>query len=122
LLSTTNPENGTVTYTYNSNNTVATRTDAKGSADESAAISGAAQEREFLFVGDDRHCPPDDWDLLRQEFRPVLKRLGLYHPGFGWHAFRRQNITWRQEVGGATPLAAERACTGFYRDESSWEG
>jgi RHS repeat-associated protein len=30
LLSATNPENGTVTYTYNSDNTVATRVDAKG--------------------------------------------------------------------------------------------
>jgi len=29
LLSTTNPENGTVTYTYNSDNTLATKTDAK---------------------------------------------------------------------------------------------
>jgi YD repeat-containing protein len=30
LLSTTNPENGTVTYTYNSDKTLATKTDAKG--------------------------------------------------------------------------------------------
>ena len=29
LLSATNPENGTVTYTYNTNNLVATKTDAK---------------------------------------------------------------------------------------------
>ncbi len=29
LLSATNPENGTVTYTYNANGMVATRTDAK---------------------------------------------------------------------------------------------
>src|SRR5208283_4762338 len=29
LLSATNPENGTVTYTYNSNNQIATKTDAK---------------------------------------------------------------------------------------------
>jgi RHS repeat-associated protein len=32
LLKATNPENGTVTYTYNSNNQVATKTDAKGQA------------------------------------------------------------------------------------------
>ena len=39
----------------------------------------------------------------------MLKRLKLYYQGFGWHAFRRQNITWRQQVGGATPLEAQRA-------------
>ena len=63
----------------------------------------------FIFIGDDGHCPPDDRDILREEFRPVLKRLKLYYPGFGWHAFRRQNITWRQQVGGATPLEAQKA-------------
>ena len=41
--------------------------------------------------------------------RPVIKRLGLYYKGFGWHAFRRRNVTWRQTVGGATPLEAQRA-------------
>ena len=30
-----------------------------------------------MFVGDDGHVPPDDRDLLREEFRPVLKRLGF---------------------------------------------
>lgn len=63
----------------------------------------------FIFTGDSGPMPPDDRDLLREEFRPVLKRLGLYYPGFGWHAFRRQNITWRQQIGGATPLEAQRA-------------
>lgn len=63
----------------------------------------------FIFVGDDGHVPPDDRDLLREEFRPVVKRLKLYYRGFGWHAFRRQNITWRQQIGGATPLEAQRA-------------
>ena len=70
---------------------------------------GVHRRGEFLFVGDDGHMPPDDRDLLREEFRPVLKRLGLYYKGFGWHAFRRQNITWRQQVGGATPLEAQKA-------------
>jgi integrase len=63
----------------------------------------------FLFVGEDGKNPPDDRDLLRERFRPVVKRLGLYYPGFGWHAFRRQNITWRQTAGGATPLEAQMA-------------
>jgi integrase len=64
---------------------------------------------QFVFIGDDGVMPPDDRDLLRYEFRPVLKKLGLYYSGFGWHAFRRQNVTWRQQVGGATPLEAQRA-------------
>jgi len=63
----------------------------------------------FVFVGDDGKMPPDDRDLLRFEFRPIAVRLGLYYNGFGWHAFRRQNITWRQTVGGASPLEAQRA-------------
>jgi integrase len=64
---------------------------------------------QFIFVGDDGVTPADDRDMLRFEFRPILKRLGLYYPGFGWHAFRRQNITWRQQHGGATPLEAQKA-------------
>ena len=39
----------------------------------------------------------------------MLIRLKLYYSGFGWHAFRRQNITWRQQIGGATPLEAQKA-------------
>lgn len=39
----------------------------------------------------------------------MVKRLGLYYRGFGWHAFRRQYITWRQTVGGATPIEAQKA-------------
>jgi integrase len=53
--------------------------------------------------------PPDDRDLLRECFRPVIKRLGLYYPGFGWHAFRRCNVTLRQTVGGATAIEAMKA-------------
>jgi integrase len=63
----------------------------------------------FIFIGEDGVMPPDDRDLLRYEFRPVLKRLKLYYPGFGWHAFRRQNVSWRQQIGGATPLEAQKA-------------
>jgi integrase len=70
---------------------------------------GVQHRGEFVFIGDTARLPPDDRDMLREEFRPVLKRLGLYYPGFGWHAFRRQNITWRQQIGGATPLEAQRA-------------
>jgi hypothetical protein len=70
---------------------------------------GPAKRDAFLFLGPDGATPCDDRDLLRYEFRPVLKRLGLYYEGFGWHAFRRQNITWKQQLGGATPLEAQKA-------------
>lgn len=68
----------------------------------------SSSRRGFVFLGEDS-LPPDDRDLLREELRPVLKRLKLYYRGFGWHAFRRANITFRQQIGGATPLEAQRA-------------
>jgi integrase len=64
---------------------------------------------QFIFVGDDGKNPPDDRDLLRFEFRPILVRLRLYYQGFGWHAFRRQNITWKQQIGGASLIEAQKA-------------
>ena len=62
----------------------------------------------FIFLGDDKATPPDERDLLRYELRPVLKKLKIYYSGFGWHAFRRQNITWRQQAG-ATPFEAQKS-------------
>ena len=62
----------------------------------------------FLFTGEGS-LPPDDREVLRWEFRPILKRLDLYYPGFGWHVFKHQNITWNQQVGGATPIEAQKA-------------
>ena len=50
--------------------------------------------------------PMDDRQLLRNVLRPTAKRLGIYFPGFGWHTFRRQNITMIQEEG-ATPFEAQ---------------
>lgn len=61
-----------------------------------------------VFIGDDGRNPPDDRDMLRENFRPVVKRLGLYYVGFGWHAFKRENVSKRQRAG-ATPLEAMRA-------------
>jgi integrase len=63
----------------------------------------------FIFTGPDGVSPDDDRDLLRYRLRPILERLGLYYPGFGWHAFRRQNITWKQQLGGATLIEAQKA-------------
>lgn len=69
---------------------------------------GPQAAEKFVFEDLD-NLPPDDRDLLRFYFRPVVQKLGLYYNGFGWHAFRRQNVTWRQTVGGATPLEAMKA-------------
>jgi integrase len=63
----------------------------------------------FIFVGDDGQTPPDERDILRWEIRPLLKRLGIYYEGFGWHALKRANVSWRQSLGGATPLEAMKA-------------
>lgn len=43
--------------------------------------------------------PMDDRAILRGVIRPAAKRLGFYFEGFGWHSFRRQNITVLQEEG-----------------------
>jgi len=67
---------------------------------------GPHKREGFIFA--DPENPPDDRDLLRFEFRPVLQKLGLYYQGFGWHAFRRLHVTMRQTIGGATPIEAQK--------------
>jgi len=62
---------------------------------------------DYIFAEND--IPVDERDILRYEIRPALKRLKLHYPGFGWHAFRRANVTLRQTIGGATPLEAQKA-------------
>jgi integrase len=53
--------------------------------------------------------PLDDRDVLRDIIRPPAERLDLYFEGFGWHSFRRQNITLMQEEGATTFEAMEQA-------------
>jgi hypothetical protein len=43
--------------------------------------------------------PFDDRAILSEFIRPAAERLGFYFPGFGWHSFRRQNLTRIQEEG-----------------------
>ena len=43
--------------------------------------------------------PLDDRAILRDHIRPAAQRLGFYLQGFGWHSFRRQNLTLIQEEG-----------------------
>ncbi|PYU96654.1 MAG: hypothetical protein DMG25_01250, partial [Acidobacteria bacterium] len=50
--------------------------------------------------------PFDDRAILKNFIRPAAKRLGFYFAGFGWHSFRRQNLTEIQEEG-ATPFEAQ---------------
>lgn len=58
---------------------------------------------------DDGITPVDERDVLAYEVRPLLRKLGLYYPGFGWHSYRRGNVTLRQTLGGATPIEAMKA-------------
>ena len=58
----------------------------------------------YVFQKDGK--PLDDRDLLRQQIRPAAERLGFYFTGFGWHSFRRQNLTLIQEEG-ATAIEAQ---------------
>jgi integrase len=62
---------------------------------------------DFIFLRKDGRML-DDRDLQQHVFRPAAEAVGIYHPGFGMHTFRRLNVTWRQEVG-ATPLEAQKA-------------
>ena len=70
---------------------------------------GVQKKDQFVFTSDEGTLPPDDRDLLREYFRPIIKRLGLYYKGFGWHAFRREHVTLRQTLGGAQPIEAMKA-------------
>ena len=49
------------------------------------------------FVFEKEGEPMDDRSILRNVIRPAAKRLGFCFEGFGWHSFRRQNITVLQE-------------------------
>jgi len=53
--------------------------------------------------------PMDDRSILRNVIRPAAKSLGFYFEGFGWHSFRRQNITVLQEEGATTFEAMAQA-------------
>jgi len=45
--------------------------------------------------------PYDDRGLLQHFIRPAAVKLGFYWEGFGFHSFRRENLTTFQEVGGS---------------------
>ncbi|HKE28907.1 MAG TPA: tyrosine-type recombinase/integrase [Bryobacteraceae bacterium] len=70
---------------------------------------GNYRPTDFLFGREDGN-PPDDRALQQSVFRPTAEQVGIYHAGFGLHAFRRLNVTWRQQAG-ATPIEAQK-CAG----------
>jgi len=69
---------------------------------------GPHKREQYIFLGDDGLTPPDERDILRYELRPALKRVKLWFAGFGWHQFRRIQITLKQSVGGSTLLEAQK--------------
>ena len=58
--------------------------------------AGASPES---YVFEEEGEPRDDRAILQKIIRPAAKNLGFYFEGFGWHSFRRQNITVLQEEG-----------------------
>lgn len=61
------------------------------------------------YVFERNGVPLDDRALLRQVIRPIAQRLGVYFEGFGWHTFRRQNLTVLQEEGATASEAMAQA-------------
>ena len=51
------------------------------------------------FVFHEEGQPLDERSVLRYQLRPVVKALGLYFEGFGWHTFRRTHLTVLSEEG-----------------------
>lgn len=48
----------------------------------------------------------DDRIIQNRHLRPAAIELGFYFPGFGMHALRRANVTWRQQYGGMNSIEA----------------
>ena len=63
-----------------------------------------ASPADYVFHKDGE--PLDDRAILRDYIRPAAQQLGFYFDGFGWHSFRRQNLTLIQEEG-ATAFEAQ---------------
>jgi integrase len=72
----------------------------------------------WVFQGSEGN-PPDDRNLNQHILRPIAVELGLYWEGFGFHVFRRQSISWRQEAG-ASSFEAQIAA-GHARPATTWD-
>lgn len=63
---------------------------------------------DWLFAQEDRQKPM--WDSgVRKALKIAARASGCDFPGFGFHSFRRANITWRQEVGASAIEASKIA-------------
>ncbi len=65
------------------------------------------EDQDGFIFGEGDH-PIDEKNLLRRRLRPVLRRLGFYSAGMGWHSFRRWHITALQAIGGASSIEASK--------------
>jgi hypothetical protein len=63
-----------------------------------------ASPDDYVFHIDGR--PMDGLAIARRHIKPAANKLGFDFPGFGWHTFRRQNLTLIQEEG-ATAIEAQ---------------
>ena len=59
----------------------------------------------FIF-SDDGITPLDERTVLRHHLRSVLRKLGLYSRGAGWHSFRRLFVSLSQAAGASSIEAA----------------
>jgi integrase len=80
--------------------------------------SGLGRSEDYVF-SDDRGQALDDRSLQKYYLRPAAKAIGVYHEGFGWHSFRRQNLTLLQQEGGT--LTEAQAQAGHSRPQMTGE-
>jgi integrase len=62
---------------------------------------GEARPEGFVFY-DGVPSNPHEYKTLLRRLKEVLQTLHLDFKGFGFHLFRRQNISWRQEAGASS--------------------
>jgi integrase len=60
----------------------------------------------------------DDRDINQHFLRPVAKALGIYYPGFGFHAFRREAITHLARL--LDPFQAQRMAGHTHPRMTAW--
>ena len=73
------------------------------------AAKGISKATDWIFFQEDDRSKPM-WDSgVRKELKKAARAVGCDFAGFGLHAFRRANITMRQEEGGSAIEASKIA-------------
>ena len=73
------------------------------------AAKGISKATDWIFFQEDDRSKPM-WDSgVRKELKKAARAVGCDFSGFGLHAFRRANITMRQEEGGSAIEASKIA-------------